>query len=347
MLRYLDSFDHLDTADLPEKGWSNTLNISVSGGGRFGSCMVIGASNAPTSNTQSFDSQQTWIVGAAVRPGTMGSTDQVAYFYLLDSNVVQVCVAQAFDGTGRIVAYRGDFANQLGISSNNVLTEDVFQYVEMRVVISNTVGEFEVRVNGITVIGPLTGLDTQVTANASANQVRLGGYRSQGGSVAYDDLYICDGVDSGVGGIPNDDFLGDIRVQALLPNGNGNSSQFDGSDGNSTDNYLLVDESTQDGDTTYVQSSTAAEKDTYAYGDLTPTSGTVYGVQLLPLARKTDAGVRDIINVARHSGTEEDGPDRQITTSYFYYPEIREAKPGGGSWSIADVNAAEFGFKVG
>ena len=56
----------------------------------------------------------------------------------------------------------------------------------------------------------------------------------------YDDLYICDGTT--VPGEPVNDFLGDVRVDTLYPNGNGNSSQWVGQDANSTDNYLNVDD---------------------------------------------------------------------------------------------------------
>jgi hypothetical protein len=144
----------------------------------------------------------------------------------------------------------------------------------------------------------------------------------------------------------NTDFLGDVRVQALLPTGNGNSSQLVGSDGNSTDNYLLVDEVPPNEDTDYVESATVNDKDTYVFGNLTPTTGTVFGVQIVAEARKTDAGVRSFKSVARLSATEADGPDTTLSTTYAFYMDKRDTKPGGGSWTITNVNDAEFGVKV-
>jgi hypothetical protein len=67
---------------------------------------------------------------------------------------------------------------------------------------------------------------------------------------------------------------------------------------------------------------------------------------LLPYAAKTNAGVRSIASVARLSGTEVDSSDKALSVSYAYLPDIRETKPGGGAWSISDVNSAEFGVKV-
>jgi hypothetical protein len=157
----------------------------------------------------------------------------------------------------------------------------------------------------------------------------------------FDDLYVCDGT----GSAPANDFLGDCRVEAIFPSGNGNSSVLVGSDGNSTDNYLLVDEAAPN-TTDYVESSTVTDKDTYAYGNLAATTGTVFGVQPVPFAAKTDAGTRSIVSVARVSATEVDSAAKTLSTTYTYYPDVREAKPGGGAWAIGDVNGAEFGVKI-
>ncbi|MGI0150005.1 MAG: hypothetical protein ACREDF_10815, partial [Thermoplasmata archaeon] len=217
----------------------------------------------------------------------------------------------------------------------------VFHYIEFKVTISDASGVAVLKINGVTELTG-SGLDTQNTTNASADRVLLGLNGSAlNVNTDYDDLYVCDGS-----GTVNNDFLGDIRCEYIPPNGNGNSSQFVGSDGNSVDNYLLVDEATPNDDTDYVESGTITEKDTYAQGNLTPTSGTVYGVQMLPYARKTDAGVRSIASIARLAAAEDLSVDKILSTSYSYFPDIRETKPGGGAWTVTDVNNAEFGCKI-
>jgi hypothetical protein len=134
-------------------------------------------------------------------------------------------------------------------------------------------------------------------------------------------------------------------VECLFPNGNGASSQWVGSDGNSTDNYLLVDEAAPNDDTDYVTSATVGDKDTYAYSNLTPGSGSVYAVQIAAWARKTDVAERKIATIARTT-SEQDSADRTLATTYTYYLDVRNTRPGGGAWSISDVNGAEFGVKV-
>jgi hypothetical protein len=160
--------------------------------------------------------------------------------------------------------------------------------------------------------------------------------------VYVDDYYACD-----IQGSTNNDFLGDVRVQAVFPNGNGNYSQLTNDLGNMTNNYTHVDEADPNDDTDYVESSNAGDKDTYTYQDLPTTTGTVYGVQVMTYAKKTDSGSRTIRNLARLSGTDADnGSDIALPSGYTYLPSIFETKPGGGAWTITDVNNAEFGVKV-
>ena len=334
-LRFLDSFDHYATADIAKK-WdtvAGTQNISLSHGrwGTFGARIF---SNGVTL-TKNLDSQQTWIIGGAIVLPAINTAGVI--FGVMDTGSFQ-CELRT-DGAGRLLITRNG-TTILG-PGTTFLIAGVSYYLEFKVTIANSPnGVAEAKIDGVTEISSST-LDTQNTANATANQIRLGPGAGGGFDYYLDDFYVCDGT----GGV-NDDFLGDTRVQTIFPDANGNSSQLVGSDGNSTDNYLLVDETTPN-TADYVESSTVGDKDTYNYGSLTPTTGAVYGVQILPYAAKTDAGVRSIQAIARHSATEEDtGADMVLSTTVRYFMDVRDTKPGGGSWSISDVNAAEFGVKV-
>jgi hypothetical protein len=190
----------------------------------------------------------------------------------------------------------------------------------------------------------LTSQDTKNTANATANGVRLGTSASTpGADWDFDDLYICDGA-----GSTNNNFLGDCRVDAFAANGNGNSSQLTGSDGNSTDNYLLVDDATTiDDDTTYVEHATVGNKDTYACANMSHTPTSIFGVQVCANAKKDDAGAKSLCTVTRSGGADTDGATQALSTSYTYYREILEQDPNGPiAWTATNFNAAEFGIKV-
>lgn len=341
MLRFIDSFDHWTNTFYARK-WDNvsfdffgTIGITT---GRFGNGFSVNPDTAQVLR-KTLDAQGTWILGVALYRSAI---DEGGILRLYDSGTVQLQLQ--FRSDGRLDAVRGT-STVLG-TGTQILTAGAWHYVEAKYVIHNSTGSVEVKIDGVTDIN-LTGQDTQATANATADQVGpYGGGNTVQAPVIFDDFYACDGVDSGVVGAPNNDFLGDVRVEALFPNGNGTTSDLLGSDADSTDNYLLVDETIPDDDTTYVESSTIGDRDTYAYTNATATSGTVYGAVLYPLARKTDAGTKTICSIARLAATEVDSADRTLSVSYQYFPDVHEEKPGGGAWTIADINNAEFGVKV-
>ena len=332
-LRFCESFDHLLYTEVQLK-WLGSLANNVPIGpayGRYGNGGIYNGSGTHT--TALFDSQPTWIIGFAVK-GNAASWVQPTFLTLLDTGTLHISLS--IDAQQRLYVSRGGVVIGTGTT---ILGCASWYYIELKVTIDDS-GSFQVRLNGEDEIhnagGPVSA-DTRNGAAASANQIRFYGLTA---STLYDDIYICDGA-----GSANNDFLGDVRVEAIFPSGNGNSSQLIGSDADSTDNYLLVDEaapSTAD----YVESSTVSDKDTYVFGDLTPTAGSIAGIQILPYAAKTDAGSRSIVTVARLSATEEDGSAMALSSSPLYLSEIRETKPGGGAWSISDVNSAEFGVKV-
>jgi hypothetical protein len=330
---FADGFDHYTTPT--QKGWSTNGCPIDAGAGRFGSP----AMRITTSSTVlpiPGGSYSTLIMGLGfvglADPAQTGlfmklrdSGTEHIWLHLLSSGLFRISRAGTILGTGTIAVK---------------VAAGVFNYLELKVTISDTVGVVQTWVNGIADLN-LSSQDTMNGGNASVNEVfvhNAGGFAS----IFMDDFVLLDTS----GSAPQNDRLGDVRVQGRMPNGNGNSSVLVGSDGNSTDNYLLVDEAAPNSDTDYVESSTVNDKDTYTYEDLTATAGTVYGVQILPFARKTDAGVRTIKSVARHSTNEVDGPDQTLPAGYIYLPDIRQTKPGGGAWTISELNASEFGAKV-
>lgn len=333
----MDSFDHYSSV-LSKFDTSSSGNESISSSvPRFGpnSLLLNGYNSAALKKI--LDSQATWIVGAAVYVNGFSGSANVL-FGLMDAGSYQ-CEAQ-ITALGKLSITRNGTVLATGATTLRALR---WYYIEFKATIHNSTGAAEIKLDGASEVS-VSGTDTQATGNATADQVVVGHFGGSGfnGALYIDDFYICDGT----GSAPTNDYLGDIRVQALFPSGNGNTSNLVGSDGNSTDNYLLVDETPPNDDTDYVESSTVGDKDTYAFGNLTPTTGTVYGVQVVPRARKTDAGTRKIASIARLSATEVDSADKTLSTTYVYLPDVREAKPGGGTWSISDVNSAEFGAKV-
>lgn len=241
-------------------------------------------------------------------------------------------------------------STQIASTANNVLQGNIWQFIEIGVRISDSTSDFVLRIDGAVVpwnegSGPF---DTRNGGSAEVDNVEFFSTDASGQLISFDDIYILnEKTTDGFGNVSDlISFLGDVRVEALQPNGNGNSSQLDGSDGNSTDNYLLVDDVTPDDDTTYVQSDVNDEKDTYALENLASTSGSVAAIQIVTRARKTDTGSRSIAQVARSGGNELDSDDFALSSAYATQRTVMEKKPGGTAYSLADVNSAEAGAKV-
>ena len=215
--------------------------------------------------------------------------------------------------------------------------DNVWNSIEVKLVIAGASGSVQVRANGVVDIAT-------TTANFGSSNVdiiQLGGVPNNGQFQRFDDLYILDTT----GAAPLNDFLGDSRVETIVPTGAGSSTVWTPNGGA---NWDRVDDSTPDSDTTYVQASAVNDKDTYVHGDLTASAGQVFALQHNLFSRKTDTVIRKSKPVIRHSGVDYDSSvEQNLGSSYAYGTEIIEVNPGTGvAWTVSDVNAAQFGMKV-
>ena len=176
-------------------------------------------------------------------------------------------------------------------TSPKALKINRWYYVELQVFIDDSNGSYDLRVNEETILSG-SNVDTKHSALSTCDQICFSaGYATGFNNCYIQDIYLLDN-----NGTFNNSFLGDIRVDCLYPNGNGSSSQFIGSDGNSTDNYLLVNEATLNEDTSYVESSTVNDIDLYQMDSMSSSpldSNSIYGVQAVNVTKKDDAGARD------------------------------------------------------
>jgi hypothetical protein len=240
--------------------------------------------------------------------------------------------------SGQVQVQRGDGTVLATSSFAQPMTPNTWHYVEFKATLHDTTGSVYVRVDEVQVIAA-TGLDTK---NGGTKTVYDHVFVNTDQACYWTDVYVCNGA-----GTVNSDFLGDIIVETLLPSGNGNSSVLVGSDGNSVNNYALVNEATPDS-TTYVGSATTGDKDTYVFADLAHTSGAILGVVVSSYAAKSDAGARTGREVVRSAGTDyPSATDQALSTTYAAYKEVHEVNPAtAAAWNIAAVNAAEFGFEA-
>lgn len=219
-----------------------------------------------------------------------------------------------------------------------------WHYIEFGAKIHDTTGWVELRQDGITV-GRFDG-DTRNGGTDAL--IDLVNFHLDGATGHYylDDVYILNEQ-----GSVNNTWLGDTRCYPLYPNGNGTSSTpLSGSDGNSTDNYLLVDEAGLPVTTDYVFSATPGDQDTYTFQDLPVTLGTIRGVEIRLHAAKDDTGTKQIRAITRRLSTDSFGPDHVLAAIPLYqtHHDLDELDPhaGPGLWTIDNVNATEWGVEV-
>lgn len=340
----MDSFEHYSTLSAMalkyEASFGSGGSMNANAVGRFNSGFSLTGGNTATNQARhqfTTGTPSTVIYGMALR-FTSGYNTSQPFMYFLEGGSTHLELR--FNSSNQIYITRN--GTLLGINSTTML-DNVWYYVECKVTIHDTTGSVHFRIDEVDDL-ILTNQDTRNGGTGYVNSIQIGSSAnlfSESYGVFFDDLVILDNT-----GSTNNDFIGDVHVGIAFPNANGNSSQFTGSDGNSTDNYLLVDETTPNGDTDYVQSNTVDNKDTYNVQDVSFTTGDIFGVQIVLEARKTDAGGRSIASISRLSSTEVDSSSKSLSLTYQYYMDIREEKPGGGAWTATDINDAEFGMKV-
>jgi len=339
-LLFLDGFDHYSTL--------NQKYEITPGGASIGSSYARTGSqgfNAFTNSAPTFKvvpaaaEHATFIAGIALkRTGVLGGA--AAFLTFGSDSGTTFHVTLGVDAAGKLKVMRGPYNGTiLGSESGATLgVLNTWHYVELKVTLSDTVGIVVVRVDANPT--PVINLSAQDTKNGGTKTVfdAIGINGDTNGNVASDDLYLCNAA-----GSTNNDFLGDIKVETLLPNAEGSNSGMTCSTG-TVHNTLVKEVPPNTSD--YVFSAVDGTKDTWGYANTTQTGG-VKGVQVNTYAQKSDAGAKSFRPVVRHGGTDYPGTDVGLGTGFGYYRQVYETNPGtGAAWTTSELDAAEFGAEA-
>jgi hypothetical protein len=306
--------------------------LTHNGGGRYAHSRI--ALRAPKS--------EIFIRAAFTHVWPAGETTTDAILKLLDS-AGDSQIYLAFDRVGlQLKAYRG--ATWTGVligTASELILDGQWNLFEIRYVPHSTSGILQVWLNNILAID-FAG-NTQATGNANVQFIDLGIFRPvistvTGPWIAFDDIAVNDTT-----GAVQNGRCGDGSVLYQKSVGNGNSSQFVGSDGNSADNYALVDEVPPD-TADYVASSTPGNQDGYTIESIPAPYNAVRLVQPIAYAALAAPGEGDIRTGVRSGGTDyPDAADSPLTDAYqFIRGDVLYADPAdSGAWTIAKTNALE------
>lgn len=342
------------TPSNPDNGgaWSIVSASSVTlTGGRTGSFGLLFGSNNGTIGAEGLardlvaaEEHATIIMGACVqRISTATTTNGCIFGFCSDAGATTHITIQ-YDQAGTIRVYRGTTAGTLlGSSASPVFIDATLHYVEATVTLSDTVGVIEVKVDGVVVI-TLTSQDTKNAGTKTVfDRVVFGRGASAGNRHMIDDCYIVRVDGSGV-----NTYMDAPRIYGVTPNADGSSSQFVGSDGNSVNNYLLVDE-VPPSLTDYVEDSTSGHRDLYNISSVAwATSDTPQGVRLGSIVQNTDASTRNIKLGVKSGGTVNMGAGQSIGVgSATRLGRVLPLNPVTATgWTQADIDALEIGVEV-
>jgi hypothetical protein len=295
-------------------------------------------------------SPATVVVGVRVLPALVGnliSTQNPKIIQFRDDiNTIHGTVV--INGVGASISvYRGDNATLLATSATNVTPPGVWTYVECKYTCDDTNGGFQVKANGVDIIkigafaDTPTTLDTRNGGNANVNAIQWAGTASVFDNNFIDDVYVCDTT----GSAPYDDFLGDVRVIEILPNAAGDSTQWTPNAGNNWDR--VDDANNQDGDTTYVASSTAGHTDLYNMTAAASGATVIRAAKVIATARKADAGAQSLELLVKSGSTTDASSAFALTDGYTEYNNTYLQNPDTtADWTVADLDALQSGFRI-
>ena len=333
-LIFIDGFDHYgEGGSQPlDKGYSVGSTVYMefrTGRFGYGRCLEISDSSGYATKNLGVN-KSTLYFGVAVKKheaGTPGVSASVPLINFRDEAFVSQ-VGILVNSTYGINVYRD--STLLGSSADNVFRDLYWQYLEVKVTISDTVGEVTVRINGVQVLN----LTSQDTKNGSDYIRYIKMVAVFNDLIAYfDDLYVDDAQ-----------FHGDCRIKTFMPDSiSSTNNSFTASAGNKDE---CVDETISNEDTDYIYSDTLNHKQ--GFGITTGSLGTVIGVKLNNHCRVDAGGSRKITPLIRSNSTDYYGTETDfIPESYKFESEIFEDDPDDSNvWTQTKLEAAEFGLEI-
>jgi protein involved in polysaccharide export with SLBB domain len=224
MLLFCDSFStYNDPLMRYATVTANSWTPNYAAAGRFdGKGMLLAP---PSGNafcvTPNLGNHATMTIGFALYIGLSSGSTSWSIGGIADAGVAQVNIALSGSlagGGATLDAQRNGVS--LGSPSAVVFTYGTWHFVELQATIHPTAGSTTLKLDG-NVIQSFTGVNTQNTGNAFANQAYLAGAQNGFATQYFDDFYVCDTT-----GTANNTFLGEIKVAGGTPAANGSASAY-------------------------------------------------------------------------------------------------------------------------
>lgn len=302
--------------------------------GRSGYCLQMPDDLASFLRHDCETAQTTWIVGFAIYAQAWNVPHSANYMY------------QAMDATSgtQLTLRYGPAANlQIALGSGAWIEESAplsmqprtWNYVEIKFTIDDTVGSYEVRINGLLVMSA-TGINTDFTEAGEVSQHQFTGAITD---QLWDDIYICDDT-----GAEFNDWLGPNTILALVPNAD--TAQLDWSVEPVGNHYAAIDSTNE---ASYVYESIASQEDLYGYADLAITPDSIVVIDVWTQAALDSAGSESLVVTCQSGATHSDGATDTVTDIIYktLHRQMSQDPNTASAWLPTGLNAAQFGVKIG
>lgn len=252
------------------------------------------------------------------------------------------------DILGATVTVRHGSGTSLGTFTMALST---WYFLELRVVVHDTTGMVDVRLDGLSVFSYTGDTRNGGTGLISCCQwwANSGGGSGSTRAMMLDDLYVCNGT----GPAPyNGAFLGDVTVEYTQPSSN--NVPISWAVTGAASNWDAVADSTTSGapvTSDYVSVNATDAEDRYDIPNTAATAPSeILAVCVYPYAEKIDSGARTLAATVTQGGTTAQSQDFGLkypaTGGPFYQRYCLTTAPDGTPWTIAKRNATAVGIKA-
>lgn len=236
----------------------------------------------------------------------------------------------ATDGYCKI--YRGDGANLIATGTIKMSINNCYRIEVYYKPSTGSSGDFYTKINGVPDIS-----QTSIQTANNSGQVNRADFGIGGGTMYIDDIVFDDAA-----------YIGNTRIQGIIPTGAGNSTQFTASSGS---NYQTVDEIPYN-DADYNYSNTVDHLDLFAMSNLDESSKTISTIKCLDiiLRAKIDgfATPTEIAPAQRTGSTNYAGTDQIVAQdAWGFFNQIYEVSPNTSvAYLKSEINGIELGYKA-
>ncbi len=343
-----EDWDLYDTADIL-MAWSSVGSVTiVPGAGRCSTAALHNttATNGPVTGVNATTSEG--YAAFALNPESPGYVN--SQFSIGNVNGLNPGDTLGFArilASGAIDMWAGPntvLGTQIVTTGAGVINFAGYQQIGFEWKFDAAVGYMKIYVNGALVAD--SGLTNTLNGYSGGQWKTLGFFM-----LGYmDDLYWGDGSGP-TAGTDDNAYMGDLRVEGQVPLSDaagGGGAYQDWTPSAGTDHGALVNEIPPDGGTTFLESGTPGDTETFKFPPLSVSVGAVKGVIVIPNLTKTEFATREVATAIVSGVTLDVGTAQALASAtYRYYPQVYPINPVGSAlWTIASVNASEAGVQV-